>query len=252
MVVMVIKFRISLLLILTVAFLPASGQSPETPLTGLLDWENLSWEFTLGPGLNRGYVIVANTVLEKEDYRYVFSPGMQAGVHPAYRLNRKFSIRSGFVSGLRSLSYSISGEDEFRESMVFAGWPLYGQYHAGAAGMDFRGFAGCQLNMLIRHRLHYDVQPIPNYRREGTVNLGFDRSRLTAEFHLGLGMRVQVSRFFIGADLVYFAGITNQNRYAEPRTIRIYQSDNRPFVIPGAAFRSHGLMLNLVLHRARI
>jgi hypothetical protein len=246
-----IKYSNILLLLLMMVFFPASGQSPETPLTGLMDWDKLAWELSLGPGLNRGYVTVANPQLEKKDYLHDFSPGLQAGVYPVYRLSRKFRIRSGFVCSLRSLAYSISGEDEYRERMVFAGLPLYGQYHAGGAGMDFRGFTGFQLNTLVRHRLHYDVQPIPNFRREGTLNLGFDRSRLMAEFHLGVGMRVQVSRLFIGVDLVYFSGITNQNRYAEPRTVRIYDGENRPFVIQGAGFRSHGLMLNLVFHRAR-
>ena len=246
------KTLIAGIIVFLLCFPATRGQSPETPLTGLLNWQNLSWEFCLGPGLNRGILIVPHEGLEKQDYQYTVSPGFQVGIHPLYQLTRKFSLRSGITGSLRTINYSISGNDAFKESMMLAGLPFYGQLHAGTGGLDLRGFTGFQFNVLARHRLYYDVEPLPNYSREGSLNLGFDRSRLQPELHVGMGIQVQVSRYFLGVDLVYFLGLLNQNRYSEPRVVHIYEGDNSPLTYTGAGFRSHGLIMNLVLRRARL
>ena len=97
--------------------------------------------------------------------------------------------------------------------------------------------------------MDYSFQPMPNYARQGSVSLLFDRTRFLPEWHVGIGLRYQVQKYYIGTDLLYFFGLRNQNRYAEPRTVEIYEGYYPPFSYQAPGFRTHGLMINLLIQK---
>jgi hypothetical protein len=123
------------------------------------------------------------------------------------------------------------------------------QFDFGYSDIRFHLFSGLQLDYLIKNELSYSTYAIPWYHQEGVINISFDRKRLSPEFQLGAGMRYQISKMYIGVDLIYYIGISHQSRFNPSRTIHIYQDLESPFSYYSPRYRNHGIMINLVFQK---
>ncbi len=250
-------YRIPIVVML-ILIIPAGlrGQDNANPERGWVARHiyHFTWEMAAGVNLSGGLITAAPEGFSKQDYKSSVAPGFQLGLFPVIEISKAWSARTGLLLSSRVFSYEIQGSapGRFSERSMLTGIPAYIQYRFGIGGLSMHIFSGLHFQYLCIHHLEYSLEPVPNYTQKGSLSLRFDRRHMVPDFHAGIGFRYQVSKYFIGAGLTYFLGLSNLNRYPGPRTAEIYDGSNPPFTYRAPGFRSHGLMLNLVIGKGKL
>ncbi len=202
-----------------------------------------------------GTGVIISTPEDRPDLRFksLYAPGFQFFLAPVYRINRPLAIRSGLSLYVRNNRFeqAYPWSAEYTEKSTSIGMPVLLQYSFGYSDIRVHLISGFHTHCLIRNNLQYSALAIPGYRQEGSVKISFDRRHLVVDLQLGIGLRYQVSRMYIGADLVLYVGLRNQNRFDPPRTIQLYQDGQPAVPYYSTGHWMHGIMINLVIRKER-
>lgn len=213
--------------------------------------DHVDWEYAAGLNITAPMISDIPEGKPVSDFKSGFSPGFQFGIFPVYRVSRHLGIRSGLIFLRRKASYEqlVPWNAEYSERSSSLGIPLQARYSLGYSDVKLLLQAGWHFHCQFLNQLDYSALAIPGYRQHGTVNISFDRKRLLADFQAGLGLRFQISRIYLGTEVLYFVGLSRHSRFDPPRTIQFYREGEPPLPFYSPVYRSHGIMLNLVIQK---
>ncbi|MFC2113393.1 porin family protein [Bacteroidota bacterium] len=216
--------------------------------------QNLEWEFAGGLSYSSNNITALPEDQSYNNFQSSAFRGFQLGAFPLFRISRPLAIRSGLMFLKREYHFrqNVPWEADYAEKSHMLGIPVHAQYSFGYSDQRLNVYSGLQLNYLIRNSLTYSALAIPGYRQEGTIKNSFDRKRFLAEFQMGVGLRFQVSKVFIGVDVSYYLDLWDHSRFSPPRTLQIYQDQEPPVAYYSPRYLGRGVMINLVFQKRRI
>ena len=245
-----IKNSLSLLVCFFLYSALAGAQSDEI-LRKKIRFNGISWEFSAGtntshiklkthPGINDGVSL---------------NPGVAAGFQfaamPSYELSGSFSLRSGLSFGLRHHRYDqyLPISAEYSEKLSMIGIPAQLNYSFGYPDIKFNIIGGLLLNFIARTNLEYSMMTVPGFQQAGDIPISFDRKRFMPELTLGSGARIKAGEYLLGFELMYYSGLTRYSRFDPSRTIYIYQDLEQVIEFYSPGYLTHGVLLNLIIHK---
>ncbi len=184
-----------------------------------------------------------------------FVPGFNAGIGAIVDMSGKISLFADaqFVSS--SAKYLVeSGNylDEFNEDLNQFSIPVGALYKIGAGGIKYYPMAGLAINYLMYSDLSYAYHPYPTesaYTNNGGFDITFDRNRVLFDALAGFGFQYQVKGFFLGLELTYRYGLRNYIDTSDMRTMQIYNGSSIPFKFQSPGFRTHAIMITLMIQK---
>jgi len=183
------------------------------------------------------------------------SPGLNAGIGVEVELTNKISLFADFQYIQSSARYLIrSGDftDEFIEDFKQISLPFGLLYNLGSGGIKYYPLAGICLDYLIKSKLDYAYHPYPEesgYTDYGETDITFDRNRLHLDMQIGFGFQYQVKRVFLGLEIAYRHGLINYIDTDQMQPMQIYYHTSPPFEFQSPGFRTHGIMVNLIIKK---
>ncbi|MBL7112569.1 MAG: PorT family protein [Bacteroidales bacterium] len=184
-----------------------------------------------------------------------FVPGFNAGIGAIVAMSGKISLFADVQFVSSSAKYLIeSGNylDEFKEDLNQLSIPIGVLYQLGAGGVKYYPMAGLVLNYLMYSDLSYLYHPYPTesaYTRNGGFDITFDRNRIHFDALAGFGFQYQVKGFFLGLELSYRYGLRNYIDTNDMQPMQIYSGSSIPFKYQSPGFRTHGIMVNLMIQK---
>jgi len=185
-------------------------------------------------------------------------PGMNVSFGAEILINQEISLFAdlqyiNFITKYRIATGKY--HDVFEENNRMVSIPAGIYYHLGNSGVKYYPLAGLAINYLFLSDLDYQYHPFPDdspYVQTGKINNTFDKNRIHFDGIIGLGFRYQFRAYFFSLELTYRHGLRNYKNTTELKTMQIYSGLDPPFSYQSPGYRTHLLMVNLLIQKPGI